>query len=274
MPKGTPREGYWSLRVNNPFEGTLMFFNNHHFCSFYGGHKKIALKQPQEAAVLWVPAGDTRCYDVSEFGQNYGTTIIKSVCINNPNRLRPGDTEPPEGMRPTLPANQPLSAIESLPPHLLLDLAAMGLQDIIAYLHPAESSRNVMRLPESPRDSSPDLQLDQWLWSDTGTLGLSPPSMDLVEYTSSSSVSESTSSSTTTVNSSTTATGTCTSSSTTHTSSSTSHSSYQSLPGYETMEHERTSSAPRPTGKSKKISKSHVNSGKAHSFGIHKVIVG
>ena len=36
------------------------------------------------------------------------------------------------------------------------------------------------------------------------------------------------------------------------------------------MEHERTSSGPRPTGKSKKISKSHVNSGKAHSFGTHK----
>ena len=127
-----------------------------------------------------------------------------------------------------------------------------------------------MRLPESPRDSSPDLQLDQWLWPDTDTLGLSPPSIDLVEDSSSSSVSESTSSSTTTVNSSTTATGTCTSSLTTNELSFTSHSSYQSLPGYEAMEHERTSSGPRPTGKSKKISKSHVNSGKAHSFGTHK----
>ena len=173
-------------------------------------------------------------------------------------------------MRPTLPANQPLSAIESLPPHLLLDLAAMGLQDIIAYLHPAESSRNVMRLPESPRDSSPDLELDQWLWPDTDTLCLSSPSTGLLELPSSSSLPEPTSSSRSLAQLATIRPGTCMSPSTTHTSRSTSHSSYQTLPGYEAMEHQGTSSHPKPTSNPKRISKSHVNSGKTHSFETRK----
>ena len=67
------------------------------------------MKRPQKAAVLIVAAGDNRCYDVETFGQNRGKTVIKSVCVANPDRLRPGHTAPPKGMGPVLPANQPRS---------------------------------------------------------------------------------------------------------------------------------------------------------------------
>ena len=109
MPEGAAKESYWSLKVENPYRETHVYVTKHHYCSFYGGKKIPVKKQPQKAAVLIVAAGDNRCYDVETFGQNRGKTVIKSVCVANPDRLRPGHTAPPKGMGPVLPANQPRS---------------------------------------------------------------------------------------------------------------------------------------------------------------------
>ena len=109
MPEGAAKESYWSLKVENPYRETHVYVTKHHYCSFYGGYKILSKKQPQKAAVLIVAAGDNRCYDVETFGQNRGKTVIKSVCVANPDRLRPGHTAPPKGMGPVLPANQPRS---------------------------------------------------------------------------------------------------------------------------------------------------------------------
>ena len=106
MPEGTPRDEYRSLRVENPEQDTNVFVSKHHFCSYYSGREKRYQKQPQAAALLRVAAGDNKCHDVANFGQNQGTTVIKSACIANPNRLRPGDLTPPIDMEPMSSANQ------------------------------------------------------------------------------------------------------------------------------------------------------------------------
>jgi len=95
------------LRVENPSRETHVYITKHHYCSLYGGDRNPIKKQPQKAAVLRVATGDSSCHDIATFGQKPGTTIIKSACIANPDRLRPGDTAPPSGMRQVLPAYQP-----------------------------------------------------------------------------------------------------------------------------------------------------------------------
>jgi len=39
MPEGTPNDGYWSVRVENPDQDTEIYVSKHHFCSYYSGRK-------------------------------------------------------------------------------------------------------------------------------------------------------------------------------------------------------------------------------------------
>lgn len=52
IKEGTPRDGYWSLRVENPSRETHVNVTKHHYCSFYGGDRNPIKKQPQKTAVL------------------------------------------------------------------------------------------------------------------------------------------------------------------------------------------------------------------------------
>ena len=106
MPECAFKDDYQSLRIENPCQPTNFYVTKHHYCSYYGGIKNPGKKQLQKAALLQVGVGDNRCHDAANSGQNKGTTVIKSACVANPNRLRPGDAAPPPDMPPIIPSNQ------------------------------------------------------------------------------------------------------------------------------------------------------------------------
>jgi len=148
MPEGTPNDGYWSVRVENPDQDTEIYVSKHHFCSYYSGRKMRHRRQPQEAALLRVAAGDTSCHDVVTFGQNQGTTVIKSACIAHPNRLRPGDTTPPSDMEPISSAFQPWSSIR---PHPLSQCFLTSIQmehRVLGVKEPSFPSKTIKFLPD------------------------------------------------------------------------------------------------------------------------------
>lgn len=97
-PEGTKGGAFWSVKIENPDQPTNLYVTKHHFCSYYGGNDKR--RNPQQAALIVIDQGDNGCKPISDFGQNGGKTPALSACVANPNRLRPGDDQPPDGVPP------------------------------------------------------------------------------------------------------------------------------------------------------------------------------